>query len=200
MRACLRCSSTPKRTRATCTPSISSVTSGTRTQHTTAPADWLWRCASGRQIIVTELWLPHLDGYQLLAILKADSSTGATPVVVVTADATPDAVGRARAAGAELVFAKPCLPDFLFMASARVVAARLPPAVARARRRPLRARCRPGRTAHAEMPAMCARPPVPAIVRRRRRPSAGALGLLFCPGGCGRFCYRRRTRSMRRIG
>ena len=79
-------------------------------------------------------------------------------VVVVTADATPDAVGRARAAGAELVFAKPCLPDFLFMASARWVAALWPPAVARARRRPMPARVDPAR---AEPPTLkcprCAR-------------------------------------------
>ena len=58
-------------------------------------------------LILLDLHLPDADGEQVLARLKADQTTAAIPVVVVSADATPGQVRRLKAAGAEVYLTKP---------------------------------------------------------------------------------------------
>src|SRR5436309_12174257 len=41
-------------------------------------------------VIVTETQLPGIDGFRLCELLRADVSTQATPIIVVTGDAYPD--------------------------------------------------------------------------------------------------------------
>jgi two-component system, cell cycle response regulator DivK len=67
-------------------------------------------------IIVTETQLPGIDGFHLVALLRADVSTRATPIIVVTADAFPRDIARAQNAGADVVLTKPCLPEQLLAA------------------------------------------------------------------------------------
>src|SRR5947209_1088143 len=59
--------------------------------------------------IVTEPRLSGIDGYQLCDLLRRDSATAATPLLVVTGDAMTADIDRARAAGATAVLVKPCL-------------------------------------------------------------------------------------------
>src|SRR5437867_6852163 len=65
------------------------------------------------QVIVTETQLPGIDGFRLCELLRADVSTQATPIIVVTGDAYPDDLVRATRSGADVVLTKPCLPERL---------------------------------------------------------------------------------------
>ena len=69
--------------------------------------------SSRPQIIVTETHLAGIDGFRLCELLRADSSTRATPIIVVTADAYPADLVRAQRSGADVVLIKPCLPERL---------------------------------------------------------------------------------------
>jgi CheY-like chemotaxis protein len=79
--------------------------------------------AIGRRpnVIVTETALPGISGYELCNILKRDPITQTIPIVVVTADAFPADLHRARAAGADGVLIKPCLPETLLAEMRRVI-------------------------------------------------------------------------------
>jgi len=64
-------------------------------------------------VIITETQLPGIDGYRLCELLKADASTQATPIIIVTGDAhLPDRL-RAGSSGADAVLTKPCPPERL---------------------------------------------------------------------------------------
>lgn len=157
-------------------------------------------------VVITELRLPHFDGWRLVSVLKGDRSTSTIPVIVVTADVIGGSVERARTAGADLVLAKPCLPESLFMAAAGVVV----PGGA-ATDGPVQAAPKRAHTARALEPTPAAPPRLscPKCDRDLRfdRSYFGGVNVhkeqwdyFTCPGGCGRFCYRRRTRKMRRVG
>jgi two-component system chemotaxis response regulator CheY len=74
-------------------------------------------------IIVTDARLPGIDGLDLCRLLRADMATRTTPILVVTSDALPAAVARARRAGADHVCVKPCLPDAMLTEMRRLLAA-----------------------------------------------------------------------------
>ena len=58
-------------------------------------------------LILLDLQLPDLSGLVVLDRLRAHPATAATPVVVVSADATPSQMERLRRGGAEIYLTKP---------------------------------------------------------------------------------------------
>lgn len=54
-----------------------------------------------------ELHLPDIDGSELLCVLHEDKARRAIPVIIISADATPDQVARLKAAGARGYLTKP---------------------------------------------------------------------------------------------
>ena len=65
-------------------------------------------------IVVTDLNIPGIDGYELTRRLKHDPRTRQVPVVAVTGYAAFTAdPGRAQRAGCDAVLEKPCTPDDL---------------------------------------------------------------------------------------
>jgi CheY-like chemotaxis protein len=58
-------------------------------------------------LLLLDIHLPDIDGYQVLARLRADPATRTLPVVAVTAQAMPDDVRRVLAAGFDGYLAKP---------------------------------------------------------------------------------------------
>lgn len=58
-------------------------------------------------VILLDLHLPDLPGWEVLARLKADARTREIPVIVVSADATPRQIERLRSAGATEYLTKP---------------------------------------------------------------------------------------------
>ncbi|MGI9087827.1 MAG: PAS domain S-box protein [Chthoniobacterales bacterium] len=58
-------------------------------------------------LILLDLHLPDIPGWDVLARLRKDPATGKTPVVVISADATPRQVERLMNAGANYYLTKP---------------------------------------------------------------------------------------------
>jgi PAS domain S-box-containing protein len=76
-------------------------------------------------IIVSDIGLPHIDGYALLARLRAEHpALSAAPAVALTGYATPQDAAAARAAGFADHVAKPVDPAVLLRAVERLLARR----------------------------------------------------------------------------
>jgi CheY-like chemotaxis protein len=72
-------------------------------------------------VIVMDLSLPVMDGWEATRRLKRDPRTKHIPVVVLTGHALPEHAQAARDAGCDLVITKPCLPDQLMDAIRRIL-------------------------------------------------------------------------------
>jgi PAS domain S-box-containing protein len=58
-------------------------------------------------LLLLDIHLPDIDGYKVLALLRADAATRGIPAVAVTAQAMPEDIRRAMAAGFDQHLAKP---------------------------------------------------------------------------------------------
>jgi two-component system cell cycle response regulator DivK len=61
-------------------------------------------------VVLMDLSLPGLDGWEATRILKADPATNGLRIIALSAHALGPEGERARAAGCEGFIAKPCLP------------------------------------------------------------------------------------------
>lgn len=73
-----------------------------------------WRILSGAgpsiRAIVTDLNMPHMDGFELIRRIRADGRLAATPIVVVSADTDPGTPERVSRMGVSAFFTKPFSP------------------------------------------------------------------------------------------
>ena len=177
-------------------------------------------------LVVTETRLPFIDGYALCELLRRDPETHNVGIVVLTADAFPAQVERARAVGADSVLVKPCLPDQLqaelqrlFAESqdlrARSDAARTRASVqlsrsaellSRHRRTLVRAHERFETTAPPLHPPELRCPTCDRALQYERSHVGGVSDrhseqwdYYVCSAACGTFQYRQRTRKLRRV-
>jgi DNA-binding response OmpR family regulator len=65
------------------------------------------------ELVVLDLMLPGIDGYQVLQALRADDRTSGIPVLVLTAKSLRADRERSRQLGAAAFLTKPFLPDEL---------------------------------------------------------------------------------------
>lgn len=79
-------------------------------------------------IILMDLSLPVMDGWEATRRLKADVRTRAIPVVALTGHALDGHSREAQEAGCDAYVTKPCLPDALVIEVRRVLAAVAPAA------------------------------------------------------------------------
>ena len=78
-------------------------------------------------VVVTDLNIPGIDGFELTRRLKQDPRTTSIPVLAVTGYvAFASDPGRARRAGCDLVLQKPCSPDDLEAAIRTIIQGSLP--------------------------------------------------------------------------
>src|SRR5437763_919746 len=61
-------------------------------------------------LILLDLVLPDIDGWEVCRRLKTDSRTQAIPIVILTARDEADGRARAAAAGCAAYLKKPCSP------------------------------------------------------------------------------------------
>jgi two-component system cell cycle response regulator DivK len=74
-------------------------------------------------IVVTDLHIPGIDGFELTRRLKHDARTRHIPVLAITGYAAFAAdPGRARRAGCDVVLEKPCAPQELELAVRQLIA------------------------------------------------------------------------------
>jgi two-component system, cell cycle response regulator DivK len=62
-------------------------------------------------VILMDLSLPGMDGWEATRRLKANQQTRHIPVVALTSHALPGFSDSAKKAGCDAFFVKPCLPD-----------------------------------------------------------------------------------------
>jgi two-component system, cell cycle response regulator DivK len=72
-------------------------------------------------VVVTDLGLPGMDGFELCRRLKSDERTSRIPVIAVTGHCAADLAEQAIRAGIHQVLEKPCLPDRLLEAISRIL-------------------------------------------------------------------------------
>ena len=73
-------------------------------------------------VIVLDLRLPDLSGWEVCAVLKEDPHTAAIPIIILTAAASPTLAEQAAAAGCAAHLVKPCYPEDLIEAVRQVLA------------------------------------------------------------------------------
>lgn len=78
-------------------------------------------------IVLTDLILPDIDGFDVARRLKEDPATAAIHVILLTGFSPEDLQGRAAAAGVERALLKPCLPQVMLREVGRALR-RLPQA------------------------------------------------------------------------
>lgn len=61
-------------------------------------------------IVVMDLSMPDIDGWEATRLLKSDPATRRIGIVALSAFHEPESRRRAREAGADFFLAKPCLP------------------------------------------------------------------------------------------
>jgi CheY-like chemotaxis protein len=64
-------------------------------------------------VIVMDLRMPKLDGWEAVRLLKNRSQTRHVPIVALTGDDNLEHLKLARNAGCDVVLQKPCTPDRL---------------------------------------------------------------------------------------
>jgi CheY-like chemotaxis protein len=180
-------------------------------------------------IVITEMHLPGINGFDLCALLRQDTATRSIPIVMVAGEAFAADVQRAETAGADAVFAKPCRPETLFAEIQRLVhlSAELRERSRAARERlhgqlsrsgALLERSRIRRTmlnsSHSRHDTTT--PPIappPLVCPECNKPlkyvrshiggvtaqNSEQWDYFNCTGGCGTFQFRERTRKLRRV-
>jgi len=69
-------------------------------------------CESKPGVILTDLGLPSIDGWEVIRRLKSDTRTNDIPVIVITGRSSGELIDMASSLGARLLL-KPCPPDTL---------------------------------------------------------------------------------------
>src|SRR4029079_4949852 len=62
-------------------------------------------------VIIMDLAMPRMDGWEAIRQLRANPQTAAIPIVALSAFTMAESTDRARAAGANVCLSKPCLPS-----------------------------------------------------------------------------------------
>jgi len=72
-------------------------------------------------LVLMDLALPKLDGWEATRRLKSNTATAHIPVIALTGHALAGHAERAREAGCDSFITKPCVPDELVAEIARVL-------------------------------------------------------------------------------
>ena len=73
-------------------------------------------------LVVADVKMPRLNGFDLCRALQSDPATRAIPVLILTSNADPETIERCRSAGAREVLSKPIQPKPLLAAVHRHIA------------------------------------------------------------------------------
>lgn len=64
-------------------------------------------------IVISDLFMPELDGFQLITALKNDNKLKHLPIIILSARTTPDTIEKVKELGADLFIQKPCDSRYL---------------------------------------------------------------------------------------
>jgi CheY-like chemotaxis protein len=75
----------------------------------------------GVDLVITDLSLPGMNGYELVAAIRSDPALRAIPIVCLSGYGGLTHEQRAREAGCDRILQKPCMPDALADLAAELV-------------------------------------------------------------------------------
>jgi two-component system chemotaxis response regulator CheY len=166
-------------------------------------------------LLITEIHLPILSGYDLCGLLRQDSATRTLPILVVTTETRLPLLERVRAIDVNGVLIKPVEPDHLLTEIHQILEYDDPPrrdGIEFVTSRPERRRTSQT-TAHLQTQTTtppkqppwllcpCCERPLKyehSFVGGVSRRHAEQWDAYSCSAACGRFEYRQRTRKLRR--
>jgi CheY-like chemotaxis protein len=64
-------------------------------------------------LLITDLSLPGMDGFELIALVRKDPDLSRTPIICLSGYGGHAHEARAREAGCDRILQKPCMPDAL---------------------------------------------------------------------------------------
>jgi two-component system, chemotaxis family, chemotaxis protein CheY len=73
------------------------------------------------RMVICDVNMPHMDGLQMLATLKADASNADLPVLMLTSEGQASLIQQAKRSGAKGWIVKPFKPDHLVAAVRKIV-------------------------------------------------------------------------------
>lgn len=85
---------------------------------------WEMMQAMPPALVVTDLALPRVDGYQLIERIRTHERLRDTPVVALSGFSSGDRTAGGRTASWDVELLKPCLPEDLLDAIVRLVSGR----------------------------------------------------------------------------
>ena len=71
-----------------------------------------WQLIQNQRVaaIVTDLHMPHMDGFELIERVRAAGGAARVPIIVISGDSDPGTPDKVRRLGADAYFAKPYSP------------------------------------------------------------------------------------------
>ena len=72
-------------------------------------------------LVITDLSLPGIDGFQLIAAVRDDAAFREIPIICLSGYGGFAHEQRARAAGCDRILQKPCMPDTLAEVAAELI-------------------------------------------------------------------------------
>jgi CheY-like chemotaxis protein len=72
-------------------------------------------------LVITDLSLPGIDGFELITALRRDPSFESIPIICLSGYGGESHEVRARAAGSDRILLKPCMPDKLAEVAAELL-------------------------------------------------------------------------------
>ena len=75
-------------------------------------------------VVVTDLALPRMDGFEMIRRIRADERCRATGIIALSGYSAREFTDRARQAGVDAILEKPCLPEALARAVAALASGR----------------------------------------------------------------------------
>ena len=72
-------------------------------------------------LIITDLSLPGIDGFQLIARVREDEALRSIPIICLSGYSGQAHAARAQAAGCDRILQKPCMPDELAQAATDLI-------------------------------------------------------------------------------
>ena len=75
-------------------------------------------------IVISDLFMPEIDGFQLIYAIKNDSRLKQIPIIILSARTTTDAIDKVKSLGGDLFIQKPCDSQYLVTSIKRLVGER----------------------------------------------------------------------------
>jgi DNA-binding response OmpR family regulator len=76
---------------------------------------------SPANIVISDLFMPVMDGFQLISSIRNHSSLKETPIIILSARTTSDTIDKVMALGSDLFIQKPCDSQYLVASIRKLV-------------------------------------------------------------------------------